>query len=140
MNTPLKNALNTQQGAIATGVDSAQLALSAQADELLARSQRAASDAEASLQEGLRQVRKAVPVQLSRAAHQVEDLARAGIDKARAAGSAVSGKAQQLGSRTTDYVREKPGQSLLIAAAAGAATTLLVGWALRRQQDAGHRY
>lgn len=140
MNSALKNAIDNTQDALSTGVDNAQHALAAKADDMAARTQRAAAQADASLQDALIQVRKAVPAQLNRAAHQVEDLARAGIDKARAAGSAVSSKAQQLGASTTDYVREKPGQSLLIAAAAGAATTLLVGWALRRRDTSQPRY
>jgi ElaB/YqjD/DUF883 family membrane-anchored ribosome-binding protein len=77
---------------------------------------------------------------VSRTAHLAEDLARAGIDKARAAGSAVANKAHEVGERTAGYVREEPAKALLIAAAAGAAATLLVGWATRRRHSGQPRY
>lgn len=73
----------------------------------------------------------AVPGALTQAAHKVEDLARAGIDKARQASHRVADSASTACSRTTDYVREEPGKSLLIAAAVGAAAAMLVGWALQ---------
>ena len=72
-----------------------------------------------------------VPGALTQAAARVEDLARAGIDKARSGSQAVSRSASAACSRTTDYVRDEPGKALLFAAVAGAAATLLVGWAVR---------
>lgn len=135
MTNRVQKTLDHAQHHVEDGVDAVQTAVSHQADQLIVGTQRAAAEAEASIQQGLRQVREAVPAHLARATHRAEDLARAGIDKARAAGSAVASKAQHLGECTTDYVREKPAKALLMAAAAGAATTLLVGWALRRRAD-----
>ena len=138
MSTKIQKSLDNAQHAVQNGLEHAQELVDQTAGELVTEAQHAAIDAQASIRQGLRQVRDAVPQQLSRAAHRAEDLARAGIDKARAAGSAVAHKAQDLGERTTDYVREKPTQALLMAAAAGAATTLLVGWALRRRDNGGY--
>lgn len=138
MNPQVKTAMDNAQNMIESGADNAQRAVTRtadKADELLDSSRRAAAEAEASIQAGLRQVRDAVPAHLHRAAHRAEDLARAGIDKARAAGSAVAHKAHEVGERTTDYVRHEPGKALLMAAAVGAAATLLVTWAASRRAE-----
>jgi ElaB/YqjD/DUF883 family membrane-anchored ribosome-binding protein len=103
MTQRVQKTLDNTQNAIEDGVDAVQTAVSHQADQLGGGTRR------------------------------VEDLARAGIDKARAAGSAMASQARHLGDCTTGYVREKPAQALLMAAAAGAATTLLLGWAVRRR-------
>lgn len=100
------------------------------------RVQKTLENAQNHLEDGAHAVQTAVSHQADQlvvGTRRVEDLARAGIEKARAAGSAVASKAQHLGECTTDYVRDKPAQALLMAAAAGAATTLLVGWAVRRR-------
>ena len=73
-----------------------------------------------------------------RAAAQVEDMARAGIERARVAGASVAQKAGEAGERTTQYVRDEPVKALLIAAAAGAAATLLLTWATRRHSHDSH--
>lgn len=103
MTQRVQKTLENTQNAIEDGVDTVQTAVSQQADQLVVGTRR------------------------------VENLARAGIEKARAAGSAVASQARHVGECTTGYVREKPAQALLMAAAAGAATTLLVGWAVRRR-------
>lgn len=71
------------------------------------------------------------PGALSQAAQRVEQIARAGIDKARDASHSVAQGADKACTRTADYVRHEPGKALLMAAAAGAAATLLVSWATR---------
>jgi ElaB/YqjD/DUF883 family membrane-anchored ribosome-binding protein len=91
----------------------------------------AAAKAEKSIQGGVDQLREAVPTQLSRAAHQAENLARTGIEKARAAGQSMASQASHLQDQTTSYVREEPTKALLMAVAAGAFATLLIGWATR---------
>lgn len=140
MSTKVQKSLDNARNLVESGLDTAQQAVSEQAEQLIDKTQHMTDEAQASIQQGLRQVRQAVPLHLSRAAHRAEDLARAGIDKARAAGSAVSSRAQHLGECTTDYVREKPAKALLMAAAAGAAATLLVSWAARRRTDGTHRH
>jgi ElaB/YqjD/DUF883 family membrane-anchored ribosome-binding protein len=101
------------------------------ADQAITTTQDTAAHAEQSVQAGLKQIREAVPATMSRAATQAEDLARAGIDKARAAGQSVAHQAGHMRDQTVSYVREEPTKALLMAAAAGACATLLIGWATR---------
>lgn len=75
---------------------------------------------------------------LSLAANQAEDLARAGMDKARAAGQSVANGATHMREQTMTYVREEPTKSLLMAVAAGAFATLLIGWATRGNRHSRH--
>jgi ElaB/YqjD/DUF883 family membrane-anchored ribosome-binding protein len=132
MSTPSKDFEETTEDMIDKGNELAEKA-AAKADKAIATSQHAVADAEKTIQAGLRQVKEAVPITLSRAASQAEELARSGIDKARAAGSTVAVKANRVGEQTADYVRSEPTKALLMAAAAGAAATLLVTWATRRR-------
>jgi ElaB/YqjD/DUF883 family membrane-anchored ribosome-binding protein len=108
------------------------------ADQMIDATKEAASNAEHSIQGGLNQIREAVPAGLSRAAHQAEDLARAGINKARAAGQSVAGQASHMREQTVSYVREEPTKALLMAVAAGAFATLLIGWATRGNGHSRH--
>jgi hypothetical protein len=132
MSTPSKDFEETTEDMIDKGNELAEKA-AAKADKAITTSQHAVADAEKTIQAGLRQVKEAVPITLSRAASQAEELARSGIDKARAAGSTVAVKANRVGEQTADYVRSEPTKALLMAAAAGAAATLLVTWATRRR-------
>ena len=134
MSTKANNIEATTEGMIDKGHELVEKA-AAQAEQAISTSQHAVADAEKTIQAGLRQVKEAVPITLSRAATQAEELARSGIDKARAAGSRVAVKANQAGEQTADYVRSEPTKALLMAAAAGAAATLLVTWATRRRDS-----
>jgi ElaB/YqjD/DUF883 family membrane-anchored ribosome-binding protein len=69
-----------------------------------------------------------------RAAEQVQDLTRRGLDRARLASDELREQAHFAGELTRGYVQEKPLKSVLIAAAAGAALALLLqGLASRRR-------
>ena len=103
------------------------------ADAAIETTQLKAAEAEKTIQAGLYQLREAVPATVQRARHQVEDLARTGIDKARAASTSLRDGAHRAGEKTVDYVREEPVKAMLMAAAAGAAATLLIGWATRQR-------
>jgi ElaB/YqjD/DUF883 family membrane-anchored ribosome-binding protein len=123
------------------GVDKAnQMASNAadKADHAIGATKDAAAAAEKSIQAGLDQLRDVVPANLSKAAHQAEDLARAGIEKARAAGQSVVSQASHMRDQTTSYVREEPTKALLMAVAAGAFATLLIGWATRSNSNSRH--
>lgn len=108
------------------------------ADHAIGATKDAAAAAERSIQSGLDHLRDTVPANLSKAAHQAEDLARAGIEKARAAGQSVISQASQMRDQTTSYVREEPTKALLMAVAAGAFATLLIGWATRGNSHSRH--
>ena len=65
------------------------------------------------------------PSALGQAGAQLETLARNGLDRARELGTNVRDRAAQTGDRTVAYIHEQPVKAVLIAAAAGAALTLL---------------
>ncbi len=118
------------------GADSAHSAVSQAADtvnDLITKTQNAAVGSEKTIKAGLETLREAVPATLARASTHAEDLARAGIDKARAARAQVAQQASRVGDSTVSYVRREPTKALLMAAAAGAAATLLIGWATRER-------
>ena len=136
MNATAKQIANAAQDMVDTGANVAEVAVSravGKADELMNEAQRVTADTEKNLQAGVHQLREAIPATLARAAHSAEDLARAGIEKARAARAAVADKAHQLNDQTASYVRREPTKALLIAMAAGAAATLAIGWATRNR-------
>jgi ElaB/YqjD/DUF883 family membrane-anchored ribosome-binding protein len=70
-----------------------------------------------------------------RAAEQVQDLTRRGLDRARLASDELREQAHFAGELTRDYVQEKPVKAVLIAAAAGAALALLVQGLMSRRRD-----
>lgn len=136
MNATAKQIANAAQDMVDTGANVAEVAVSravGKADELMNEAQRVTADTEKNLQAGVHQLREAIPATLARAAHSAEDLARAGIEKARAARAAVAEKAHELNDQTASYVRREPTKALLIAMAAGAAATLAIGWATRNR-------
>lgn len=133
MNNTQTFAKDSQQ-VVERGADKAHQMVSqaaSNADQAIEATKDRAADATKSIQGGLNQIREAVPGTLSRAANQAEDLARAGIDKARLAGQSVVSGANQMREQTVTYVREEPTKALLMAVAAGAFATLLIGWATR---------
>ena len=143
MNNENQNFAKDSQQMLDRGVDKAnQMASNAadKVDHMIGATKTAAADAEKSIQAGLDQIREAVPANLSRAAHQAEDLARAGIEKARAAGQSMANQASHMRDQTTSYVREEPTKALLMAVAAGAFATLLIGWATRGSGNSHSRH
>jgi ElaB/YqjD/DUF883 family membrane-anchored ribosome-binding protein len=105
--------------------------LAGKADHAIAAVDGSAAAAEKSVNEGIHQIREAVPATLSRAAREAENMAHSGIDKARAAGESVTKQANEMSDQTAEYTRREPTKALLMAAAAGAVATLLIGWASR---------
>ncbi len=87
------------------------------------------------IESGVDSLRKTVPEALSRATAQAEDLARLGIERARRASGAVRQQAVRMGDQTVGYIKDEPVKSMLIAAAAGAAAALVVGWLSRSRSD-----
>jgi ElaB/YqjD/DUF883 family membrane-anchored ribosome-binding protein len=141
MNNDTQNLAKDAQQMVEQSADKArQMASEAaeKADQTTYAAQDALADAEHSVQTELNQTRKAVPAKLSRAAHQAEDLARAGIDKARLAGQSMASQAGDMRDQTASYVREEPTRALLMALAAGAFATLLIGWATRGNAHPRH--
>lgn len=134
MTSSTSNIARTAHDITDQGADAVHNAVNQAADtanNLISKTQNAAAGGEKTIKEGLDTLREAVPATLARASTQAEDLARAGIHKARAAGAQVAEQAHRVGDSTVSYVRREPTKALLIAAATGAAATLLIGWATR---------
>lgn len=141
MNNETQNIANDSHQMVERGADKVHQMVSqvaSKADQAIVATQSGISDAEKSIQGGLNQIREAVPAGLTRAANQAEDLARAGIDKARAAGQSVVSGASQMRDQTVSFVRDEPTKALLMAVAAGAFATLLIGWATRGNGHSRH--
>lgn len=97
------------------------------ADEAIDNSKRAAQAALNSVQDGVDQLREAIPSAFTRAAAQVESLTRHGIDRARQASADMRKQVNQAGDRTVQYIKDEPVKSVLVAAVAGAALVGLIG-------------
>jgi len=126
MNTNTQDLAKDSHHAVERGTDAAHRMVSQAADKVdlaIDASKDTAAAAERSIE---------------RAAHQAEDLARAGIDRARGVGQSVVSQASHMREQTVSYVREEPTKALLMAVAAGAFATLLIGWATRRDGHSRH--
>ena len=99
---------------------------STQADEALAATRRAANGALDKLQQGVEQLRDDTPGALSRAAAQVDELTRRGLERARLASEDLRHSVARTGDRSIGFIQAQPVKSVLIAAAAGAALAALV--------------
>lgn len=130
MNTNIENLAKDSHQMVSHAAD--------KADQAIDAGKQTAADAEKSILNGIHQIQEAIPARLSSAAHQAEGLARAGIDKARAAGQSVASQATHMREQTASYVREEPTKALLMAVAAGAFATLLIGWATRGNGQSRH--
>lgn len=136
MNSTAQHITTATQDMADSGARVAEVAVAravGKADDLMNDAQRATAETEKAVQAGIHHLRDTIPATISRAATSAEELARAGIEKARAARAAVADKAHQLNDQTASYVRREPTKALLIAMAAGAAATLAITWATRNR-------
>lgn len=103
------------------------------ADDAIVGTKRMVEQSARSMQNGLDDLRDTVPGAITRTAQQAEDLARRGIEQARLTADQVRKRAMQAGDMAVERIRADPLKSVLIAAAAGAATALLVQWLMSRR-------
>ena len=129
--------MNSRTTAQSTTTDLADQAAS-KADLALRSSRRVANDALDSLESSVDSLRETVPAAFSRAAAQVEEITRRGLDRAKEASMGVRDQMVKAGDRTVGYIKDEPVKSVLIAAATGAAVALLVGWAMRSRSSRHH--
>lgn len=115
-------------------IDQAAEQAAGKATGMIQSTKRAANGALDSLQSGVDGLRHGVPEAFGNAAHQVEDIARRGIERARQASTQVRDKVHDASERTVTYIKEEPVKSVLIAAAAGAAMAALIGWVARSRR------
>jgi ElaB/YqjD/DUF883 family membrane-anchored ribosome-binding protein len=91
-----------------------------------------------SIEAGVESLREAVPNAFTRAAAQVEELTRRGMDRAKDASVGMRDQVYKASDRTVGYIKDEPVKSVLIAAATGAAVALVVGWAMRARSHRHH--
>ena len=87
----------------------------------LARSKKAAAGAYDSIEDNLRRTRDRLQPMASQFADDAQTMARTSLEAARRRSAQVRDAAADAAAYTTDYVKERPVKSLLIAAAAGIA-------------------
>ncbi|MDB5816980.1 MAG: hypothetical protein JWQ11_620 [Rhizobacter sp.] len=87
----------------------------------LARSKKAAAGAYDSINENVRRTKDRLQPMASQFADDAQTMARTSLEAARRRSMQVRDAAADAASYTTDYVKERPVKSLLIAAAAGIA-------------------
>jgi ElaB/YqjD/DUF883 family membrane-anchored ribosome-binding protein len=76
-----------------------------------------------------------VPAAVSLAA-QAENLTRRGIERVRQTAALARDRASQVSDATVERIRADPVKAVILAAAAGAVTALLVQWLSRSRHDA----
>lgn len=96
------------------------------ADSAIDSAQRVTDGALETLHDKVSDLRDASPRALRRAAEQLDELKRRGIEAARQAKLTVQDQALRASDRTVGYIKEEPVKSILVAAAAGAAAVLLI--------------
>lgn len=72
---------------------------------------------------------------MSRMTGQVEDLARRTLDRARETSAQVKERIGRAGDATVTYIKDEPVKAVMIAAATGAATALLISWLSSRRRE-----
>lgn len=76
--------------------------------------------------------RQSVPEAFGRAAAQVEELTRRGLERARNVSSGVKDQVSRAGDQTVLYIKDEPLKAVLIAAGIGAGLALLARALMRR--------
>lgn len=103
--------------------------VASKADAVISATQRVANESLDALHGKVDMLRDKVPGTLHRAAAQVDELARQGMERAT-----------QAGDRTARYIRDEPLKSVLIAVAAGAALATLIGMLSRSGASTHHHH
>jgi len=129
------NDSTTLTGNTAAKLDQLTDRAGARADDALASTRRMANGALDRLQDGVDHLREDAPGVLGRAAAQVDELTRRGIERARQASADVRQTVERTGDRTVGYITDQPLKSVLIAAATGAALAALIGMLARSRSD-----
>lgn len=97
------------------------------ADQAIGNARKAADGALDTLQDKASHLAAVAPGTLSRVAAQIDEMARRGVDRAKAASDNAKEQATLAGDRTVGYIKEEPVKAVLVAAAAGAALAVVIG-------------
>ena len=97
-----------------------------QADKAIVATQHAAEVATTRLNQGLDNLREELPFALSRAGASADALLAEGAERFRESADALRRRAEPMQRQAEAYIRQKPLQSMLLAAGVGAVITLLL--------------
>ncbi len=127
MNTNTDHLIDNLGQTLGSGADR----LASQADQALQDTKRMAHEAADKVAGGVDQLRSKLPGTLTQAAAQAEELAHRGAERARELAASARARANEMRDMTAERVQSDPMKAVLVAAAAGAATALLVQWLAR---------
>ena len=83
------------------------------------------------LTDGLHEAGNIASSAFSRAASQMEEITRRGMDRAREVSTQARDQANRAGDRAVGYIQEEPVKAVLLAVVAGAAVAMLAAWFAR---------
>lgn len=131
MNTSNDTSTSARIGSLSDGADQ----LSGKIERTLQDAQVIAGDAMRTLKRDATDIRAGTSDAVTHAALHAEEVAHRALDRAREAVRHARERATGLRDSTADHVRADPMKALVVAAAAGAATALLVRWLSRSRQQ-----
>ncbi|MDY0745384.1 hypothetical protein SNE35_12755 [Paucibacter sp. R3-3] len=109
---------------MATNKQSDSTDLSAKADEAVSK-----------LQDKIHDAGDQAASALGRVAGQAEDIARRTLDRARETSTQVRERIGRAGDATVGYIKDEPVKAVMIAAATGAVTALVLSWLSRSRSN-----
>lgn len=110
----------------ASTVSKASAKVATQADKAIVATQHAADVAASRLNQGLDSLRDELPFALSRASASADALLAESAERARETAHAIRSRTEPMQRQAEAYIRQKPMQSMFLAAGVGALITLLL--------------
>mgnify|MGYP002364188792 CR=1 FL=1 len=120
------NESNKGNPVFASTVSSVSAKVATQADKAIAATQHATDLAASKLNQGLDSLRGELPFALSRASASADALLAEGSERARETAQAIRSRAEPMQRQAEAYIRQKPMQSMFLAAGVGALITLML--------------
>lgn len=120
------NDSNDGNPVFASTVSKASANVATQADKAIVATQRATDGAANRMHQGLDSLREELPFALSRAGARADALLAEGAERARDTAHAVRSRTAPMQRRAEAYIRQRPMQSMLLAAGVGALIALLL--------------
>jgi ElaB/YqjD/DUF883 family membrane-anchored ribosome-binding protein len=120
------NSFDDRNPVFASTVSKVSAKVATQADEAIVATQHAADAAASRLNHGLDSLREELPFALSRASASADALLAEGAERARETAQVIRSRAEPMQRQAEAYIRQKPMQSMLLAAGIGALITLLL--------------
>lgn len=120
------NISDINNPAFASTVSPLSAQVAEKADQAIAATQRLTDAAASSLHQRLDTLREETPFALSRVSASADALLAESAERARATAQAIRQRAEPMQRQAEAYIRQKPMQSVLLAAGVGALITLIL--------------